>query len=486
VRGEVASFGADLLLLLAGFGVLSTIGIRPAGALSTVGLAGLAYLAGSAIVPLALTLMLVIGVPFTVTTFLMVVIVCIAVGIWQGWGSFSWRPKGTAGGLGLWRSWSIDTWVIVTFVVAFAGFGVVGLLNALETPMIEGDAWTIWARKTQVLTEHNSLWLPFFKNPVYGFAHLDYPLQVPIFEAIHSRVAGSFDTQALIGHLWLLLLAFIWAAAYLAHVFGRVRPIVWAPVLLLVATAPAVWQQSSGNADLPMAMFVCIGVLAAAIWLRDGDRRILMLAAVMLATAANTKNEGTAAAAATFIALGLVTLIWKQERRAFVFAGGFIVVFGILPWRLWLSHEHIKTDVQTGKILDPGYLIEHFDRVWPTIKAIGLQLAEQGRWAYIVPLASAFLVAALISGIGRRIALFYLVSLILSWASFVMTYWVSAYELSWYLETSVPRIVTVLVLICAAAVVHLSGLFLMTLGRPFEGAPPNNQEASTRVAGANG
>jgi hypothetical protein len=67
-----------------------------------------------------------------------------------------------------------------------------------------------------------------------------------------------------------------------------------------------------------------------------------------------------------------------------------------------------------------------------------------------------------------------------------MTYWVSAYELSWYLETSVPRIVTVLVLICAAAVVHLSGLFLMTLGRPFEGAPPNNQEASTRVAGANG
>lgn len=83
MRGEVASFGVDLLLLLAGFGVLSTIGIRPGGALGAFGMTGLAYLAGSAIVPLALTLVLVLGLPFSVLTFLIVVFACILVGVWR-------------------------------------------------------------------------------------------------------------------------------------------------------------------------------------------------------------------------------------------------------------------------------------------------------------------------------------------------------------------------------------------------------------------
>jgi hypothetical protein len=430
---------------------------------------------------------LVVGIPFTILTFLVAVFACIAVGVRRVWGSIAWWPNSDASmRLSSWRSWSIDTWVIAGFVVAFTGFAVIGLLNALEMPMTEGDAWTIWARKTQLLVEHNSLWLPFFKDPVYAFAHLDYPLQIPIFEAIHSRAAGSFDTQALLGHLWLLLVAFIWAAAYVVHVYGRVRPIVWAPVLLLVATAPAIWQQSSGDADLPMAMFACIGVASAAIWLRTDDGRVLALGAIMLAAAANTKNEGTAAAAAVLIALGAIVLVRKLDWRAFVMAGGFVVVFGILPWRLWVSGQHIKTDVPIGKSVHPGYLIERFDRVWPSIKAIGTQLAEQSRWAYIVPLAAVLVVAALACGLGRRIAAFYLGVFALSFASFIWTYWISAYELSWYLETSVPRITTVLVLICAAAVLHLSGVFVSALGLPFGGQEAGEEEESTRVAARNG
>jgi hypothetical protein len=473
MRGEVASFGADFLLLCAGFGVLFAIGIRPRGALSTFGAVGLAYLTGCAVVPLALTLTLVMGIPFTVPVFLLVVLACIAVGVWRTRGDLGRRSdRRPRSELRSWRSWSIDTWVIAAFVIAFTGFAVIGLLNALESPMTEGDAWTIWVRKAQILTEHDSLWLPFFKNSVYSFAHLDYPLQIPIFEAIHSRAAGSFDTQALLGHLWLLLIAFIWAAAYVVHVYGRVRPIVWAPVLLLVATAPAIWQQSSGDADLPMAMFACIGVVASGIWLRTGDKRALALGAVMLAAAANTKNEGTATVMGAIITLGVIVLARKLDRRAFAFAAGYVVVFGVLPWRLWLSHQGIKGDVPVGKSLNPGYLIERFDRVWPTVKAIALQLADQGRWAYIVPLAAVFIVAALVSNLGRRIAAFYLGVFALSWAGFVATYWISANELSWYLETSVSRIVTVLVLICAAAVLHLSGIFLDALGRPFGGPPP--------------
>jgi hypothetical protein len=75
---------------------------------------------------------------------------------------------------------------------------------------------------------------------------------------------------------------------------------------------------------------------------------------------------------------------------------------------------------------------------------------------------------------------------VLSWASFVWTYWISAYELSWYLETSVPRIATVLVLICAGAVLHISGVFLSALGGPFGKPQPDEANSSNRVSGGNG
>ncbi|MBN9623598.1 MAG: hypothetical protein J0H06_11705 [Actinobacteria bacterium] len=480
MRGEAASFGVDLVLLLGGFGVLSAIGIRPGGLLSALGMAGLAYLAGSAVVPLALTLLLVVGIPFTLETFLVVVLLCVAVGIWRGWGSFTWRWDIGANRQGPWRSWPVDTWVIAAFVAAIAAFAVVGLLNALVEPMVSGDGWTIWARKAQILTEHDSLWSGFFHNPVYAFSHLDYPLQIPIFEAIHSRAAGAFEAPALLSHLWLLLVAFIWAMAYVAHALGRLRPVVWAPILLLVATAPGVWQQANGAVDLPMAMFACVGALAAAIWLRDDDFRVLALGAIMLAAAANTKNEGTAAAIAALVALGLMVLVRKLDWRAFTIAGGFVIVFGIVPWRLWLSHEHIKGDVRTGEVLHPSYLIHQFDRVWPTLKAIGGQLSEQGQWSYLVPLAAVFVLAALVSGLGRRIAVFYLVAFLLTLASFIFVYWVSTYELSWYLETSVSRTVTVLVLFCAAALVHLSGVFLASLGKPLVGSRSLDVDKASR------
>jgi hypothetical protein len=64
------------------------------------------------------------------------------------------------------------------------------------------------------------------------------------------------------------------------------------------------------------------------------------------------------------------------------------------------------------------------------------------------------------------VASFYLGCFVVVWLGFVWTYWISPYELSWHLQTSVPRVVTVLVLIAAAAVVHISGVFVAYLSRP--------------------
>jgi hypothetical protein len=474
MRADFAPYGVDVLLAVAGFGVLLALGLRPRSVPATVGAIGLAYMVGLALIPVLLTVLLVIGIPFGIVTFLLLVIACLAAGGWRVYRSGpppprndpparrSWRE---------WRSWPADTWVIAAFVVVFAAFALIGMLDFARSPLIEWDGWTIWMRKARVLTEHGSLWHGYWTNPVYDISHRDYPLQISIFEALHGRAAGELDSAHVLGYLWLTVVGFVWAAAYLMHAFGKVRPLVWAPVLLLVATAPAVLEQVTGDADLLMAFFACLGAAAMAFWLRDGDRRLLALAAIFLAATANTKNEGAAFVVALLVVAFVIVLVRRLDWRSYVAAGIGVVAFGIAPWRLWISAHGIEPEIQIGQGLHPGYLWDRIDRLGPTIDAINGQLADQSRWAYVLPIAAVLVAFALFSGLGRRVAAYYLGTFVLVWAVFVWNYWISPIELSWYLATSVTRVVSVPIFICVAAVLHLSGIFVGALDGAGRGSP---------------
>jgi hypothetical protein len=479
LRAELAPFAIDLLLACAGFGVLLAAGVVSRRAVDMLGALGLAYLTGTAVVPLVLVTLLVVGVPLELETFAAVVLICVVIGVLRSRGREVDRKPSRAPRRGwLWRSWTVDARVTAVFVVVFGAFSAIGLLSAFDMPLIGGDAWTIWARKAEMLTVHGSLRADFFASPSYGFMHPDYPLQYPVWEALHFRASGTFDTSALLRHVWLLLVAFVWAVAYLLR--KQVRPVVWAPLLLLAAAAPGIWQQLlNGYADVPMAIFACLGAICLALWLRDGEGRFIGLAALMLAAAANTKNEGLMAAVSLLIAAGGVTFFRRLRIRQFLLAGS-LTVLAILPWRIWLATEGIKGDMPVSEGVNPGYLLDRTDRVWPAIHAIGHQLADQGRWLYLLPLAVLVLVASLLSGIGRRVAGFYLVSLVLFWAGLVWSYWISPYPIGWHLSTSAGRVISVLMFICLAAVVHLSGVLMASLEdrpRQVKGEPASESVA---------
>lgn len=463
MRAELAPFAVDLLLALAGIGVLLAIRVVPLSTPDMLGALGLAYLTGSAIVPLVLAVLLVVGIPLALETFFVLVLICLVVGGLRSRGAPNNHAAAEAGWRRQpWRFWPADVWVTGAFLVLFGGFAVVGLLSAFEMPLLGGDAWTIWARKAQMLTVHGNLVTGFFAGPSYGFMHPDYPLQYPIWEALHFRAAGAFDTAALLRHVWLLLVAFIWAVAFLLR--KQVRPIVWAPLLLLTAVAPGVWQQLlTGYADVPMAIFACLAAISLALWLRHAEGGFLALAAIMLAAAANTKNEGLMTAVALLITAGSITLLRKLNWRQFAVAVG-LVVITVLPWRIWLSAHNIKGDLPISEGLNPGYLFDRVDRVWPAIRVTAAQLANQGRWLYLLPLAAAAVAASLVSGIGRRAAAFYLVSFVLVWAGFIWSYWISPHPIGWHLSTSASRVISALVFIGVVAAVHLSGLLLTALG----------------------
>jgi hypothetical protein len=462
LRAELAPFAVDLLLALAGLGILLAIGLVPRRPQTIVAALGLAYLTGASVVPVVLIALLVVGIPFTLETFAVVVVLCSGAGL-LGWRS-GWEeapPRGEAWWRRPWRSWPVDVWVVGAFVVLFGAFATVGMLSAFEMPLTEWDAWSIWARKAQMLTEHDSLVGGFWTASSYSWTHLDYPIHFPVWEALHFRAAGEFDTQALLRHVWLLLVAFVWAVAYLMR--GRVRPLVWAPLLLLAAVAPGVWEQLlTGYADVPMALYACLGAISLALWLSEGDGRFLALGAIMLAAAANLKNEGLMAAAALLIVAGGIA-VWRRFHLPELVVAAGALFLAILPWRAWLSTQGIEGDLPLSKGLDPGYMLDRIDRVWPAIESIGSQLADQGRWLQLLPLAALAVAVSLVSGKGRGIAVFYLASFLLVWAGIVWSYWISPHPLEWHLGLSANRVVSVLVLLCLAAVVHLSGSLLSAL-----------------------
>jgi len=462
---DIASFGVDALLALAGLWILVGIGLVPLRGYSMLAALGLAYMTGAALVPVVLIALLTIGIPVTLATFFIVVLACVVaggfagrnvrIGASQAPGAWRWLRS--------WRSWPAETWVVVAFVALFGAYSVIGMIGVYESPLVGWDSWSIWARKAQVLSLHDSLFGGFFTNQSYAFAHLDYPLQYPVWESLHFRAAGTFDIQAVLRHVWLLLVGSIWALAYLLR--ERVRPVVWAPILLLALTAPGIsGQLRDGYADVPMALFACLGVVALGMWIDRQETGLLPLVAIMLAAAANTKNEGMATALAVLVVGGAIVLARNLNVKAYAATSGAVVV-ALLPWRIWLAAHGIEGDMPVSKGLDPGYLMDRIDRVGPTIAAINGQFADPERWLYLLPLATLVVVACLVSGVGRRVAAFYLGCFLLVWAVFVWSYWISPHDLEWHLGTSVERVVSIPMLVCLAALAHLSGLLLGELRR---------------------
>jgi hypothetical protein len=388
------------------------------------------------------------------------------------------------------RDLGLDVLVAAAFLLAFGVYAVLGFRHASVLPLVRWDAWSIWASKAIALVEWGGLRPEFFASPAYGYQHLDYPVLMPLYEAVYFRAAGTVDTQAVHVHFWTLLVAFVWAAGFVA---SRVtRPALWAPILVAFALAPGVSSQLlTLYADVPVAMFLCIGFLLLGLWLSDRRPAELGLATLFLATAANIKNEGLVAGLAALVVLTLVVAVSPPPQLTRVRAlgpalaalAGFLI--GVLPWRIWIASHDISGDLPIRDALDPSFLIDRAHRVWPSIEALVGQLVLQGRWFYVVPLALAVVAVCLAMGVLRQVAAFYLLTGVMVLAGLTWAYWISPNDLGWHLSTSVDRVATSVVFVGLAGLLHLSGaLERVAAGRDRTrsvGAPTGDSHAASRV-----
>lgn len=456
--------------VFAGAGVLAAVGWHTHGPLRTIGVIVLAYVAGLAATMLVAIALLCAGIPMHISVF---AVVSVLVGT-GGIGIRAWRERAR------WRlarlllrtglrmqspgTWTVERWLAGAVGVILLAYVVLGYGWAKTMPLNAWDAWSIWARKGTILLDYGTLPTAFFGSHSYAFMHPDYPLLVPTLESIWFRLVGGADTQSLHVQFWLLFVTSVGAAAYLA---ARVTPVaIWAPLIGFIAVLPAATSQlMTLYADIPMALFLMLGVLLLGLWIEDHRGSLLSLAALFLAAAANTKNEGLTAAVCALVVAFLITAARPVPRRRNADLRALVIACAafaaaVAPWRLWLAVHHIGGDMPVGKGLDPSYLASRSGRISPTLTALYAQISDQGVWHYLLPLGVSAVLACLIVRETRRLAAFYALTGVGILATVLWGYTINPNRIGWLAATSATRTVDGLMFVAIAALLHLTGATL--------------------------
>jgi hypothetical protein len=456
----------------AGLGILAAMGWVPWSGREALASLGLAFLTGLCALLLVGIAFVTIGVAYSMPVFISTAAVIGVATLWYarrrepGPG----RPVRERGEPTNWRS--IETILVIGLGLVLVAWLIVGGVNSAFHPLGDFDGWAIWANKGVMLSSFSDV-PPPFSSDEYKYMHLDYPIALPLLESLMFRATDTINTQLVHLELWLMLVAFCGALGYLTR--RLVSPIVWVLLALAVAFAPGIWGQlQTGYADVPMALLLGVGVLLLGFWLSERKPSQLALATLFLAAAASMKNEGLTGAVCAFAILGVMVIVareWPALKQIAVAGVGFVLL--LLPWRIWIAAHDISSDLPVRKGLEPGYLTDRADRVWPSMKAFEHQLVDAARWSYLVPLGIGVAIVALIASRRSeaptntgRIALFYLLTGVGFFLTITWAFTITPDPLDWQIGTSASRVVTGIVLISVAAIAHLSGLLAPRVSPP--------------------
>ena len=314
-------------------------------------------------------------------------------------------------------------------------------------PLVEWDGWAIWAMKARALYDFGGVAHGVFTTQPYG--PLQHPILVPALEANGFRSMGAFDGTLV--HVQLILLAFGFAAALWTLLRGRVPAALVGSTILAIVAADSTLRQLAGNlADIPLAFFVALGVVALARALLDDGSGLLPVAAIMLGAATLTKPEGL-----LFAAAALIPFVVIARTRSSLLTVAAVALL-LLPWRIFVAVHGLKNpEYSFGDALSPAYLSDHSDRVRPAFWGVWHQVWSSG-WGWLVPLALVAFAGALLARRWRLTA-FAGAWALLSFGGIVLVFWISVVPIELTLKWAAYRTVASLVIGAAALAPLLAG-----------------------------
>jgi len=410
VRALLGLVAYNAFLLAVGIAVLAALrGWRSWSDLARC--AGLAYLLGVGLVGVALTLELVVGVPFSMATLLLTGAGLVVVALTLRAPLARCRPSlppDRPGGLGF-VTLAFGLLVVVCLEALFR----VGRLAGLSA----WDAWAFWVTKAKAIYFFGGLDEQFFRE----LANPTYPPLLPALEAGAFHFMGSADVVTLHLQFWFFACGF--AAAVAGLLAPRVSPFLLWPFLLLVLVAPRVAGRNlDPQADFLLDYFFALAALLVALWLVEREPWLLASACLLMAAALLTKREGLMLVACLVAAAFVGS--WRHRRYAWPRLGlaAAVALAAAIPWRIWFSSRDLTGELPAAGALA---LFDHLDRAWPALDSALTALFDYDLWLVILPLV---VVAVLLAYVGGArviptfaLALYALTTAGITWALWAFT-----------------------------------------------------------------
>lgn len=334
------------LLTIALFVTLGSIfaarssGVRPV-ALFTAS----AYLFGSGAAAIALQILALLGVAWTLPRFLIVATLLGACG--------AFVPRVREAEPPATRATRIASWGAAFLVATFAALHA---LFATRAPLSEWDFLAIWGLKARTFLAAGTIDWEFLGRFDNLFANPDYPPLLPLLFDANALVSGGWDGR------WIGLFYTAFGLAAFAVAWFSVRRATSSAVVLASVALLFLFPSFSnriGLAEAPLIAFAAAAVVLIRRGLILEDRRFIIVGGLLLGCAALTKNEGLALAAAVAIAAG----VYRPRPRLLV---------GLVP----------------GLILAGWWQILRAMHDVPTLRAmgsvssrVGVNLGNVGEWA---------------------------------------------------------------------------------------------------------
>lgn len=325
--------------------------------------------------------------------------------------------------------------IVEDVVVTVAAFGIVAVLvmalvGGFRTAAWLDDTWYFWLPKGRALDlvgldprlwgSDPSLHMVFGNSgETLQFIRPDNPLWWSILLNLDMRFVGSVDMRAVDGQLAFLLIGFIAAGARL--LWGHVRTWVLLPALLVILSAPELLRQAqSGEADIPLAIYLALGLLAAAGWLAHRSGFALALFFVFSSATIAIKSEGVLELLLYLVILSVALWRWRRGILPLWITAGAAVATSV-PWFAWRYAHGVSNVFSLRDAFSPSYLGEHTDRLRDALRILGEDVASIRKWSLLVPLA----VVLGIVGLARERAPSYLAPAALLAVGYLFFVWIS-------------------------------------------------------------
>jgi hypothetical protein len=339
-------------------------------------LAGVGYLLGVAALMVALTILIVLGIPVNV---LSTVLVGVALFVASAFSARRRRGRSDAQPstpvVSIW-SGALIALIAVVLEAVFRK----GRLQGL----IEFDGWDSWGPRTKALYHFGHL-DPHFLTGLPGGS---YPPGLPALLATGLHAIGSPDVVTLHLQYWFLGVGFL--AALLGLLTTRVTPLLLLPFVLVVFVLPDIRSRSVDMyGDLPLGFLVATAALLVALWLEERRPWQLPAASLLLAAAALTKREGVILAGC----VGVAALAASSDRArsdwprlAGVFLSALAAAF---LWQIWLWAHGLPGNGPSGGL----HFLTDGRRGWDSLHVVASNLFTFNLW--LISLTIAIAAAAL-------------------------------------------------------------------------------------------